>query len=87
MNKMSEKTVYAKTKYVKSSARKTRLVLDLVRGKEAIKALDVLKFTNKAVAEDVPVSYTHLDIIEPTSKTVDSLTHLQLAAGVWIEIK
>ncbi len=28
-----------------------------------------------------------IDIIEPTSKTVDSLTHLQLAAGVWIEIK
>lgn len=34
--------------------------------------------------------HTHkrlIDIIEPTSKTVDSLTHLQLAAGVWIEIK
>lgn len=28
-----------------------------------------------------------IDILEPTSKTVDSLTHLQLAAGVWIEIK
>lgn len=28
-----------------------------------------------------------IDIVEPTSKTVDSLTHLQLAAGVWIEIK
>ncbi len=28
-----------------------------------------------------------IDILEPTGKTVDSLTHLQLAAGVWIEIK
>jgi small subunit ribosomal protein S10 len=28
-----------------------------------------------------------IDIIDPTSKTIDSLTHLQLAAGVWIEIK
>lgn len=28
-----------------------------------------------------------IDILEPTSKTIDSLTHLQLAAGVWIEIK
>ena len=28
-----------------------------------------------------------IDIVEPTSKTIDSLTHLQLAAGVWIEIK
>ena len=50
---MKEKTVYAKTKYVKSSARKARLVLDLVRGKEVMNALDILKFTNKAAAEDV----------------------------------
>ena len=28
-----------------------------------------------------------VDILEPTSKTIDALTHLQLAAGVWIEIK
>lgn len=34
--------------------------------------------------------HTHkrlIDIIEPTSKTIDSLTHLQLAGGVGIEIK
>lgn len=28
-----------------------------------------------------------IEIIEPTSKTVDSLTHLQLAAGVEVRIK
>jgi small subunit ribosomal protein S10 len=28
-----------------------------------------------------------IDILEPTGKTVDSLTHLQLPAGVGIEIK
>ncbi|MFQ5492853.1 MAG: 30S ribosomal protein S10 [Candidatus Dojkabacteria bacterium] len=28
-----------------------------------------------------------IEIVDPTSKTIDSLTHLQLAAGVWIEIK
>jgi small subunit ribosomal protein S10 len=28
-----------------------------------------------------------IDIVEPSNKTIDSLTHLQLAAGVWIEIK
>jgi small subunit ribosomal protein S10 len=28
-----------------------------------------------------------IDIVEPNSKTIDSLTHLQLAAGVGIEIK
>lgn len=28
-----------------------------------------------------------IEILDPTSKTIDSLTHLQLAAGVGIEIK
>ncbi|MDD3648153.1 MAG: 30S ribosomal protein S10 [Candidatus Dojkabacteria bacterium] len=28
-----------------------------------------------------------IEIVEPNSKTIDSLTHLQLAAGVEIEIK
>jgi small subunit ribosomal protein S10 len=28
-----------------------------------------------------------IDIVEPTEKTIDSLTHLQLAAGVNVEIK
>jgi small subunit ribosomal protein S10 len=28
-----------------------------------------------------------VEILEPTNKTIDSLTHLQLAAGVGIEIK
>lgn len=28
-----------------------------------------------------------VEILEPNSKTIDSLTHLQLAAGVGIEIK
>lgn len=28
-----------------------------------------------------------IDIIEPTNKTIDSLTHLQLPAGVDIELK
>jgi len=28
-----------------------------------------------------------IEIVEPNSKTIDSLTHLQLAAGVHVEIK
>lgn len=50
---MKAKTVYAKTKYANFSARKGRLVLDLIRGKEVMHALDVLKFTNKDAAHDV----------------------------------
>jgi len=42
--------VRTKTKYVRMSPRKLRLVTDMVRGMEANKALDVLKFVNKAAA-------------------------------------
>ncbi len=50
---MQTDTVYSKNKYIKSSARKARLIIDLIRGKEALKSVDILKFTNKAAAEDV----------------------------------
>lgn len=35
------------------SAQKTRLVVDLVRGKPAVEALNILKFTNKVAARHV----------------------------------
>ncbi|MGL4393389.1 MAG: 50S ribosomal protein L22 [Fusobacteriaceae bacterium] len=38
------------TKYVRMSPRKARLVADLVRGKSALDALDILEFTNKKAA-------------------------------------
>lgn len=45
--------VRATTKYVRSSPQKTRLVVDLVRGKSVKDALAILRFTNKSVALDV----------------------------------
>lgn len=48
-----ENTVYAKTKYNRRSARKVRLVVDMIRGKKAQKALEMLKFTNKGATEEV----------------------------------
>lgn len=38
-------------RYVRLTPRKARLVADLVRGKSALEALDVLTFTNKKAAE------------------------------------
>ena len=38
------------TRYVRMSPRKARLVADLVRGKSALEALDILEFTNKKAA-------------------------------------
>ncbi len=43
----------AKTKYLKGSPRKARLVIDLVRGKNVSQALAILKFTNKRAATPV----------------------------------
>jgi large subunit ribosomal protein L22 len=35
------------------SAQKTRLVIDLIRGKKAVEALNILKFSNRKVSEPV----------------------------------
>lgn len=40
----------AKTKYLKGSPQKARLVIDLVRGQNVAKALSILEFTNKRAA-------------------------------------
>jgi len=44
----------AKTKYLKGSPRKARLVIDLIRGRNVSQALAILKFTNKRAA--LPIS-------------------------------
>lgn len=39
-------------KHIRSSPRKMRLVIDLIRGKKVDEALSILKFTTKTAAED-----------------------------------
>ena len=43
----------AENRYVRTSAQKARLVLDLIRGKKAADALSILRFTKKSVARDI----------------------------------
>ena len=43
----------ATSRYVRTSAQKAGLVLDLIRGKDVNRALATLKFTRKSVAEDI----------------------------------
>jgi large subunit ribosomal protein L22 len=45
--------VKATSKYVRTSAQKAKLVLDLIRGKKAAEALSILRFTKKSVARDI----------------------------------
>ena len=47
------KSVRAQAKYVHSSARKARLVTDLIRGRSVPEARTILAFSKRAVAEDV----------------------------------
>ena len=44
---------HATTKYVRTSAQKAKLVMDLIRGKSAAEALSVLRFTKKSIARDI----------------------------------
>jgi large subunit ribosomal protein L22 len=44
---------HATVRYVRTSAQKAGLVLDLIRGKDVNRALATLKFARKSVAEDI----------------------------------
>jgi large subunit ribosomal protein L22 len=43
----------AKLRYLRVSARKTRLVVDLVRGKTVAEAINILTFTRRSASEPV----------------------------------
>jgi len=45
--------IFAKSNNISGSPRKARLVIDMIRGKNAMSVLDALSFTNKAVASDI----------------------------------
>ena len=45
--------VKATSKYLRTSAQKAGLVLQLIRGKKASDALSILRFTKKSVARDI----------------------------------
>jgi large subunit ribosomal protein L22 len=51
--RQARETVRAQAKWVHSSARKARLVTDLIRGRSVPEARTILAFSNRAVAKDV----------------------------------
>lgn len=53
MAAVEQRTVRANAKYVRSSARKARLVTDLIRGRSVPEARTILAFSARAVAKDV----------------------------------
>ena len=62
----------AKAKYIRTSPRKARLVLDLIRGRGAGEAINLLRFTKKRVAHEVgKVLRSAIANAEGKSETVD----------------
>lgn len=43
----------ASAKYLRGSAQKARLVIDLIRGRKASEAVNILRFTNKRAAHNI----------------------------------
>ena len=66
------------TRFVRLSPRKARLVADLVRGKSALEALDILEFTNKKAARVIKktlssaIAYATIDFNLDVDKLVVS---------------
>ena len=50
---MATQDIRAKLSYHSVSAQKVRLVLDLIRGKDAVEALNIMSFVKKRSAEQV----------------------------------
>ena len=48
----------ARARQIRVSARKTRIVADLVRGQSVEKAIEILRFSNKAVARQIEKTVT-----------------------------
>ena len=62
----------ATAKYVRSSPRKARLVLDLIRGRDAGEAMNLLRFTKKRMAKEVEkVLRSAIANVEGKSETID----------------
>ena len=53
MKQTRKSEYFAKLRNVPSSPRKMRLVVDMIRGQEAFKALGILKFSNKEASRKV----------------------------------
>ena len=62
----------AEAKYIRVTARKARLVLALIRGRDAGEAMSLLRFTKKRVAQEVEkVLRSAIANAENRSETVD----------------
>jgi large subunit ribosomal protein L22 len=77
---LAENEVRAVARHIGMSAQKVRLVADMVRGKRAKEALDLLRFTPKAAAEPVSkaIASAVANAVENKQFTEDDLVISQI---------
>jgi large subunit ribosomal protein L22 len=73
----------AKTKYLKGSPRKARLVIDLIRGQNVSRALAILKFTDKRAAG--PISKTLRSAIANATYLAEQQNIAIDPDGLWVK--
>ena len=67
-----KRIVRAQAKYVHSSARKARLVTDLIRGRSVPEARTILVFTQRAAAIEIEKAFADAFLKQVTDKTYDA---------------
>src|SRR5688572_9032786 len=73
----------AKTKHLKGSPRKARLVIDLIRGRNVSQALSILKFTDKRAAD--PIAKTLQSAIANATYQAEKQNIAIDPDGLWVK--
>ena len=69
----------AVAKYVRVSPRKARIVVDKIRGKEVVDALDILRFNERAISEVVSKVDDFYAAMEAALKDADKQSRIALS--------
>lgn len=82
-SKLNSNEAFASMRHVGMSAQKVRLVVDLVRGKKAVEALTLLRFTPKAAAE--PVSKVIASAIANATENKQLNPNDLVVSRIWVD--
>jgi|YNPBryBLVA2012_1023415.scaffolds.fasta_scaffold43214_2 large subunit ribosomal protein L22 len=82
-SKLDNNEAFASMRYVGMSAQKVRLVVDLVRGKKAVEALTLLRFTPKAAAE--PVSKVIASAVANATENKQLNPNDLVVSRIWVD--
>lgn len=82
-SRLGSNEAFASMRYVGMSAQKVRLVADLVRGKRAVDALTLLRFTPKAAAE--PVSKVIASAVANATENKQLNPNDLVVSRIWVD--